>query len=351
VLLVVCFEMMGIPLYFLAAWGKNDSGSPFASEAGLKLYLVGAVSTAVTLFGLALTAGLAGTTSLSGLAAVHTSPLFALGMLLVLGGIGFKIGLVPFHMWVPDTYQGAETPFVAFLSVAPKVSGITALCLIFFEGFGAGHGHARTWGPALIAVCIATMALGNLLAVPQTNAKRLLAYSGVAQMGYVLLALTAGTSYGMGIALFYLAGYVFTNMGAFLVLHAMQTGGAGEEVTSFDGLARRTPWLAGALLIFLLSLAGIPFVVGFWAKLYAFMAAWQAGLFWLVGVGALLAVVGLFYYLQIARAAYLTPPRDTTPIHVAPALKLAIILCVIAVVAAGAYPGPILDAAVAAASP
>jgi len=250
--------------------------------------------------------------------------------------------MVPFHMWVPDTYEGAPTPFVAFLSVAPKAAGVAVLTTVFLFGLGA---HRATWMPPLALMALLSMAVGNLLALVQTDLRRLLGYSGIAQMGYVLLAVAAGDSFGVGMALFFLAAYLFTNLGIFLVVHA--TGEKGFTFEALSGLWRRSPGLGVALLCFLLSLAGIPFVVGFWAKLYVFLAAWKAGLAWLVVAGIVLAVVGLFYYLRMLRAAYMTDEGYAPP-TTARSLRVAIALCAIAVVGLGLWPGPLVDDAMGA---
>jgi NADH-quinone oxidoreductase subunit N len=349
VLILVAFELMGIPLYVLAAFAKTDAArsgdaaaKSLASEAALKLYLVGVASSAVTLFGLALLTGMAGTSRLDALGAAPVTPLSAVGMVFVLGGLGYKVGMVPFHMWVPDTYQGAATPFVAFLSVAPKAAGIAVLAAVFLFGLGA---HRGVWLPPLALIAFLSMAVGNLLALPQTDLRRMLGYSGIAQMGYVLVAVAAGDAFGVGMTLFFLAGYLVTNLGAFLVVHAAGDAAGGYGLDALDGLAKRSPALALSLLCFLLSLAGIPFVVGFWAKLYVFLAAWRAGLVGLVVAGIVLAVVGLFYYLRVLRAAYMTDARDLAKPAPTPALRLAIGLCAAAVVVMGLWPAPLLDAA------
>ncbi len=351
ILLVVSFELMGIPLYVLASFAKTDVGASGVkdrrpSEAGLKLYLVGATSTAVTLFGLALLTGMTGTTRLDALAATQMQPLATLGAVLMLAGFGYKVGVVPFHMWVPDTYQGAWTPFVAFLSVAPKAAGVAALSQVFVFGLGAQH---ERWLPALMMLSFLSMAVGNLLALPQTDVRRLLGYSGIAQMGYALLGVAAIGEMGAGMTLFFLTSYVFTNMGAFLVLHAVAEGGGSHDLDGLRGLSSRAPGLAAALLCFLLSLAGIPFVVGFWAKLYVFLAAWHAGLVSLVVAGVALAALGIFYYLQVLRAAYMTDARGLEGPTMTPALKLAIGLCLAAVVGFGLWPGPLVESSARAA--
>jgi len=346
VLAVVAFELVSIPLYVLAAYAKTDSppGNPatngLASEASLKLYLVGATSSAITFFGLALLTGMAGTSRIDGLGAGAMTPLGALGLVFVLGGIGYKIGMVPFHHWVPDTYQGASTPFVAFLSVAPKAAGMSLLAVLFTSGLAA---QRAIWVPPLVIFALVSMAVGNLLALPQTDLRRLLGYSGIAQMGYVLTAMAAADAFGLGMTLFFLAGYVVTNVGVFLVVHVAAQAGGGYGFEGLAGLHKRSPWLAAALLCFLLSLAGIPFVVGFWAKLYVFLAAWRAGLVGLVVAGIVLAVLGLFYYLRMLQAAYMVDGGDLAVPRPGLPLRLAIALCLAGVVGIGLWPAPFLD--------
>jgi len=344
-LLVVSFELMGVPLYVLAAFAKTEGERPGArarrpTEAALKLYLVGATSTAVTLFGLALLVGMTGTTRLDALTASPWEPLTVLGAVMVLAGFGYKVGAVPFHMWVPDTYQGAWTPFVAFLSVAPKAAGVAALSQVFVRGAGSEHPH---WLPALMVMSLLSMAVGNIFALPQTDTRRLFGYSGVAQMGYALLGVAANNASGEAMTLFFLTSYVFTNMGAFLVIHAVAESGGGYGLDGLRGLASRSPGLAAALLAFLLSLAGIPFVSGFWAKLYVFLAAWQAGREGLVIAGVTLAAVGIYYYLQVLRAAYMIEGDDLEAPRVPLALRVAIGLCLVAVVGFGLWPSPLIE--------
>lgn len=349
ILLVVCFELMGIPLFVLAALEKQDlSGAKgtFPAEGGLKFFLVGVVSTPLGLFGLSLISGLAQTTDIALLTQAPWSPLMKLGLLFVLAGMGFKIGMVPFHMWVPDTYQAAGTPFVAFLSAAPKIAGFAALSRVYLLGFSEWKEH---WLPAVVVLCVATLLLGNLWALSQRNTKRLLAYSGVGHIGYLLMGFITVDQFGVGMLLFYLVAYGVTNVGAFLAVEAVTALGGSDTIDDFNGLARRAPWLALCMLLFLLSLAGIPFVVGFWAKLYVFIAAWNAGFEWLVVVGALLAVVGLFYYMQVARAMYMHEPATPERLRVTPSLAAAILISLAMVVGLGAYPTVLLERAQAAA--
>lgn len=343
ILLIVAFELMGMPLYVLAAMHKTDK---LGVEGSLKLYLTGAVSTAVTLYGLSFILGATGTTMLTEIAKAPSSPYLVLGLTLALAGMGFKIGAAPFHMWIPDTYQGAPTPFVAFLSVAPKAAGMAALTRLFVEGLG---GVRDTWWPILFLIAGLTMLVGNFFALNQSNVKRLLGYSGVAHIGLLLLALGISTQRGIGVLLFYLATYVFTNMGAFFVIEAVSKSGAGDTVDAYRGLARRNRWLGLAMLLFLLSLGGIPFVAGFWAKMFLFFAAWEAGIRGLVVLGAVLAVVALYYYLRVARSIYIEKPTDESRVPVPWTTAAAIFIAMVGVVGIGLWPALLLEPAIRAA--
>jgi NADH-quinone oxidoreductase subunit N len=329
--LFVSFELLSLPLYALAAIEKSR---PEAPEGAMKIFLFGSVSSAVLLLGLGLLLAATGTTFWREIAAPVTHPLLAPGLLLLLVGFGFKIAMFPFYTWVPDTYQAAPTPLVAFLSVAPKAAGVAILFRLQFELFSPHAADTTSWIAALAAL---TMIAGNLLALPQTHLKRLLAYSGVAQIGYVLLALAAGTTFGAGMALFFFVAYLFSNIGAFLSVAAIETAGGEPTLHGVRNLIRRAPWLAAAFLVFLLSLGGIPFVLGFWGKMYVFLAAGRAGLWALVFLGAVLAVVALYYYLNVARWMFIVDdegPRSPVPV----ALAVALLACALLVVGGGLAP-------------
>ncbi len=347
ILLFVAFELMSIPLYYLSGFLKRE---PEAVEAALKFFLVGTVSSAVLAYGLSFVYGVAGTTDVRGIAAAMSTghPMMLLGMLLALGGLGFKIAAFPFHMWVPDTYEAASTPFVAWLSVAPKAAGFVVIFRLYLEGMGD---RVLFWVPAAAGLATVTIIGGNLMAIPQQNVKRLLAYSGVAHIGYMLIGFAAVSANGVAMMLFYLVAYLFGNMGAFLVVEAVAQAEGSEGVAAYRGLALRSPILALCMLLFLLSLGGIPFVAGFWAKLYVFWAAAEQGLYWLVLVGAVLTVVALFYYLLIAKSMYIDTPERRDPIPVAPLLSFCIFFCVLGVVLLGLYPKPLVVAALRAAGP
>jgi NADH-quinone oxidoreductase subunit N len=346
ILLFVAFELMSIPLYVISGFRKREEE---AVEAALKFFLIGTVSSAFIVYGLSFVYGISNTTDLAGvaLALQDGHPLLILGMVLTLGGLGFKIAAFPFHMWVPDTYEAASTPFVAWLSVAPKAAGFVVIFRLYLEGVG---GPVVLWVPVAAGLATITIIAGNLMAIPQQNVKRLLAYSGIAHIGYMLIGFAAVSASGVAMMLFYLVAYLFGNMGAFFVVEAVSQSDGSEAISAYKGLAQRSPVLALCMLLFLLSLGGIPFVAGFWAKLLVFEAAAEQGLYWLVLVGAILTVVALFYYLLVAKRMYIDAPERTHPVPVSPFLAFSIFVCVAGVVGVGVYPKPLVMAALRAAS-
>jgi NADH-quinone oxidoreductase subunit N len=336
VVLFVAFELMSIPLYFLTGFQKGDEAAP---EGAMKFFLVGSISSAVILYGISFVYGAAGTTSMAAIPALVNSgdKLMLLGLALTFAGLGFKIAAVPFHMWVPDTYEAANTPFVAWLSIAPKTAGFLALLRLYVEGVGPG---ALLWVPLISTIAGVTIVAGNLMAIPQRNIKRLLAYSGVAHIGYLLLGLAAMSISGVAMVLFYLVAYLFGNMGAFFVVQAVAGAERNDNIESYRGLARRSPVLALCLLLFLLSLGGIPFVAGFWAKLFVFWAVVEQGMYFLAFLGAVLTVVALYYYLVVARRMYIEPPVSPAPVPVPGVLMVAITVCLAGIIVMGVYPEP-----------
>ncbi len=346
ILLFVSFELMSIPLYVLSGFLKRE---PEAVEAALKFFLVGTVSSAVLAYGLSFVYGITRTTDVAGIAHAlgDGHPLLILGMVLTLAGLGFKIAAFPFHMWVPDTYEAASTPFVAWLSVAPKAAGFVVIFRLYLEGLGEG---VLLWVPLAAGLAAITIVAGNLMAIPQQNIKRMLAYSGIAHIGYMLVGLAAVSASGAAMMLFYLVAYLFGNMGAFLVVEAVSQSEGSESMAAYKGLAQRSPVLALCMLLFLLSLGGIPFVAGFWAKLYVFWAAAEQGLYWLVLVGAVLTVVALFYYLLVAKRMYIDAPETSGPLQVPFFLQVSIAGCALGVVIIGIHPKPLVMAALRVAS-
>jgi len=346
VLFFVAFELMSIPLFLLTGFLKRDAVAP---EAALKFFLVGTASAAIIVYGMSFVYGVTGSTGFGAIpiALAEGHPLMLLGMGLMLAGLGFKIAAFPFHMWAPDAYEAASAPFVAWLSVAPKAAGFVAIIRLYIEGVGPA---SLVWMPVVAALAGMTILTGNLMAIPQQNIKRLLAYSGIAHIGYMLLGLAALTSNGVAMVLFYLVAYLFGNMGAFLVVEAVARSEQSDGIEAYRGLAQRSPLLALAMLIFLLSLGGIPFVAGFWAKLYVFWAAVERGMYGLVFLGAVLTVVALYYYLLVARRMYIETPLRGEPVPVPGLLGAAIVVCLVGVIGMGIYPAPWVEATLRVAS-
>lgn len=345
ILLFVAFELMSIPLYFLTGFQKRDDT---AGEGALKFFLVGSISSAILLYGLSFLFGATGTTDMNGIAAAMATgnALAKFGLVVALAGLGFKIAAVPFHMWVPDTYEAAATPFVAWLSVAPKAAGFIVIFRLYLEG---AHESAVVWVPLVSALAALTIVAGNLMAIPQSNVKRMLAYSGVAHIGYMLMGLAAVSASGVSMVLFYLVAYMFGNMGAFLVVQAVGTSERSDQMSAYRGLAQRSPVLALSLLVFLLSLGGIPFVAGFWAKLFIFRAVIDQHMYALALLGAIATIVALYYYLVLGRRMYVEEPEKATPVAVPTPLFAAILICALGTVVMGVYPEPWVQAVMAAA--
>ena len=344
ILLFVAFELMSIPLYFLTGFQKRQD---IASEGALKFFLVGTVSSAILLYGFSFLFGATGTTMIAAIpdALASDDVLAKLGLVLVLAGVGFKIAAVPFHMWVPDTYQAAATPFVAWLSVAPKAAGFVVVFRLYLEGAGS---VGFLWVPVVSAMAGITIVAGNLMAIPQQNVKRLLAYSGVAHIGYMLMGIAAMSADGAGMVLFYLVAYLFGNMGAFFVVQAVATSEGSDQMDGYRGLAQRSPVLALSMLLFLLSLGGIPFVAGFWAKLFIFRAVIDQHMYALALLGAVLTIVALYYYLVLASRMYIDAPPRPGAVVLSPPLLAAILVCVVGTIVMGLYPEPWVRAALAA---
>src|SRR5256885_5010260 len=308
-------ELTGLSLYVLASFDKTDVRS---AEAGLKYFLFGSTASAFTLFGIILVYGMTATTSLAAIAEKlgTMSPLLAAGLVMTLIGFAFKIAAAPFHLWAPDTYQGAPAPSVAFIASASKVASFFVLGKILLLGFGpiqgaaAWHAMVAGWGPIVAVLAALSILIGNLVALAQSNVRRLLAYSAVAHAGYTLLGLVAGGRDGFSATLFYTTIYAFTLVGAFGVVALVRRETGGDDFTHFAGLRQRSPWLAGCMAIFMLSLAGIPPLAAFFGKFYLFSAAFRAGanhgLLWLVALALFGSLISLYYYLIVLKVIFQT---------------------------------------------
>lgn len=342
VTIYVGIELISLSFYALVGYRRDEKES---TEAALKYFLLGSFAIALWLYGAAIIYGLSGSTYLVEIAAGlsgNFGPLAFAGMFLMIVGFGFKTGLAPFHMWVPDTYQGAPTPATAYLAVGSKAAAFAVFMRVMATAFGS---HYADWAVLLGIIAAVTMTWGNIAALPQTNIKRMLAYSGVAHAGYTLVGIVALSSVGASAVMFYLFGYLFANLGAFAVVVAFANRTGSETIGDYAGLRWRSPFLALGLAICLLSLAGIPPLAGFLGKLYLFVGAMQQGgwLMTLVIIAAINSAVSLFYYVNVIRTMYFLPARDETPIAAPAGVSVTVVVAMAGVLLASFYFQPIIS--------
>lgn len=358
-MIFAALELTSLPLYVLTAL---DRRRPQSAEAGLKYFLFGSVASAFLLFGFSFLYGVSGSLELRGIAAAAGSNLDSLllgALVMVVMGFGFKIAAVPFHLWAPLTYQGAPTPCAAFIASGSKVAAfylLTKLLMLGFAGAGGsagGQGFAAGWIPLLAALAAASMILGNLAAVTQNSVKRLLAYSAVAHAGYTLVGAAADSVPGLAAVIYYSATYAVAVLGAFAVTGLVESQTGDAKLADFAGLSRRAPLMALCLMVFLLSLAGIPPLAGFFGKFYLFASALRAepglGLLWLVILALAMSAVSLYYYLQVLKQAYVVRPTNE-PASLRPSFpyQLAVVALALLTILLGCAPnllvGPLLNA-------
>lgn len=336
----VTLEFSTFGFYVLVAYLRDNQKS---SEAGLKFFILGVFTAGLLAYGISLVYGETGTLVFSDMAATPGSYGLAIGYIMIFAALGFKIGAVPFHSWIPDTYQGAPTPVTAFLSIAPKGAAMAILIRMFYVALAT---FKPTWVLLFVVASIVSMTYGNVVAIAQKNIKRLLAYSGIAQIGNVMIGLAAGTKRGSDAILFYLLTYLFANLGAFAVVIGVSNLIKSDEIEDYNGLNRRSPFLAAAMLIFLLSLAGVPPLAGFIGKLYIFVAAIEQELYTLLIVGLINVVISMYYYLVVVKKMYINEPADPTPLSVSTPLKTAVFVGMAGTLLLGVYPQPFIDWAV-----
>ncbi|SIO01048.1 NADH-quinone oxidoreductase subunit N [Parasphingorhabdus marina DSM 22363] len=307
--LYVGLELNSLSAYVLASFIRNDERS---AEAGLKYFVLGALASGMLLFGISLVYGFAGSTSFSVIGDTLTGDLSTgplIGVVLVLAGLAFKISAVPFHMWTPDVYEGAPTPVTAFFASAPKVAAIALTVRVIIDAFG---GQTSTWQQIIVFVALASIVLGAVAAIGQQNIKRLLAYSSINNVGFLLIGLAAGTAQGVSAMLFYLVIYVLMTLGSFICVMEMRDkdGKPLESLSSLAGLSQTRPGLAAAFAVFMFSLAGIPPLFGFWGKFLVFDAAVAAGMLPLAVIGIAASVIGAFYYIKVVKIIYFDEPAN-----------------------------------------
>ena len=361
IMLYVALETASITLYIMAGFLTDDNRSV---EAGMKYFVYGSFASALMLFGFSWIYGLTGgATQIYDMAIIaanigsqgvtEANTVFLLAAVMVIVGFGFKISLVPFHFWTPDVYEGAPTAVTAFLSTASKAAGFAVFIRVFTAGVFGQPDASNPWWAMLAAMCIVTMILGNFMAIFQSNIKRMLAYSSIAQAGYTMIGLVILTTDGAGAAIYYLFMYIFTNIAAFGVIILVSNVAEAEEMTDLYGLSRRSPGLALVMMFALLSLGGIPPTAGFFGKFFLFRAAVDAGYWWLALIGILMAFVALYYYLNVIKYMYLYKPSEeqaAQTIPVSTAAYVALGVTFVFIVYLGVAPQMVFDWAQQAAS-
>jgi NADH-quinone oxidoreductase subunit N len=340
----VGLELLSLSSYILAGFYKDERKS---TEAAMKYFVLGAVSSAILLYGLSLIYGVCGSLNLfhvaAALSTIVSNDALMFGIMLLGAGLCFKIAAAPFHVWTPDVYEGAPTPITAFLSTGSKAAAFAIFARIFYTGL---HDFQLDWSNVLATISALSMILGNLAAITQDNVKRMLAYSSIAHAGYVLLGILSLNAMGLRGVLVYSLVYVFANLGIWAtVLMLRRHEYAGERVDDFEGLHRRAPFFAFSMVVFLLSLGGIPPTAGFIGKYFLFAAAVQAGFGWLAIIAVLMSAVSMFYYLRLVVAMYLREGRDADVAITSP-LRFVAGLCLVVTLALGIWPAPLIDSAV-----
>ncbi len=338
-------EVMSISIYILTGFKRSKL---ISNEASLKYFLLGAFATGFLLYGISIVYGSTGAIQLKQIAGFIAGkggaldPVLLMGIGLIIIGLGFKVASVPFHAWVPDVYEGAPTAITAFMSVGPKAAGFAAFLRIFMTAFGSTHDE---WQKIIYVLAVLTMTIGNVVAISQTNIKRMLAYSSIAHAGYLLIALVAANNMGVSGTLFYLLAYVFMNIGAFaIVIVLSRKGDEFIQINDYAGLGYKHPLLAIAMTLFMLSMAGIPPMGGFVGKFYIFSAAMKSGYVGLAVIGVINSVISVYYYLRITVVMYMKEPtRDFHPLTISPLIVAAIVISVVGTLQLGIFPSKVME--------
>ena len=334
-------ELLSLSLYAMVAMQRD---SILASESAMKYFVLGAIASGMLLYGISIIYGLTGTLDLAEVAvkitAVEQGVLLAFGLVFMIVGIAFKLGAVPFHMWIPDVYHGAPTAVTLFIGSAPKIAAFAMLMRLLVDGLMGLHAQ---WEGILIILAVLSMAIGNLLAIAQGNIKRMLAYSTISHVGFLILGALTGTPDGFASSMFYTLVYVLMSLGGFgMVMLLSRKGFEAENLDDYKGLNARSPWYAFMMLILMFSMAGVPPFLGFWAKLAVLQEVIAADMLWLAIVGVVFSVIGAFYYLRIIKLMYFDKAEDTTPLVGSLDTRLMLSLNSLAVLGLGIFPGALL---------
>ena len=336
-------ELLSLSLYAMVAVDR-DSG--VAAESAMKYFVLGAIASGTLLYGFSIVYGVTGTLQLDELAvgvrevgASNLGLIFGLAFIIV--GIAFKFGAVPFHMWVPDVYHGAPTPVTLFIGSAPKIASFVLAIRVLAEGLDA---MLASWQDMLIALAVLSLLIGNVVAIAQTNLKRMLAYSTISHVGFILLGILSGTTAGYRASMFYTLSYVIMAVGSFgMILLLSRSGFEADRLEDFKGLNRRSPWFAAIMMMLMFSTAGVPPFIGFWAKLAVIGAVLDVGLAWLAAVAVVLSVVAAFYYLRVVKLMYFDDPTDSHAIEAGGTLRAVLSANGVAVLALGVFPSALID--------
>ncbi len=335
-------ELLSLSMYAMVAFQRD---SLKATEAAMKYFILGALASGMLLYGMSLIYGMSGSLDLAEIAAYvalnNTNVVLMLGLVFAIVGLAFKLGAVPFHMWVPDVYHGAPTSVTLYIGTAPKIAAFAMVMRLLVEGLGDLH---HQWQDMLIVLAVLSIALGNVIAIAQTNIKRMLAYSTISHVGFILLGILAGTENGYSSAMFYVVVYTLMSLGGFaMIIMLSRAGFEADKLDDFKGLNDRSPWLALMMLVLMFSMAGVPPTVGFYAKLSVLQAVVQVELVWLAVYAVVFSVIGAFYYLRVVKVMYFDKPDDTTPLEASMAERIVISANSLAMLALGIFPAVLMQ--------
>ncbi len=329
-------ELLSLSMYAMIAMQRD---SAIASEAAMKYFILGAIASGMLLYGMSMVYGVTGSLDLANLnKAVSTADriVMSFGLVFIILGIAFKLGAVPFHMWMPDVYQGSPTSVTLYISSAPKIAAFAMMYRLLVDGLTDMHAD---WQMILIILSVLSMALGNIIAIAQTNLKRMFAYSTIAHVGFIVMGVLTGTQSGYGASMFYAIVYAIMSVGGFGMIALLSRAGfEADNIDDFKGLNQKSPWFAFIMMAILFSMAGVPPFLGFWAKISVLQEAVNSGLVWLAIVGVVTSVIGAFYYLRVVKVIYFDKPMDNTPIKASMDIRMALSINGVAILALGLYP-------------
>ena len=335
-------ELLSLSMYAMVVLQRDSS---LASEAAMKYFVLGAIASGLLLYGMSMLYGVTGSLDLADIAAGLQSGqapgvILSFGLVFVLIGVAFKLGAVPFHMWIPDVYHGAPTAVTLYIGGVPKIAAFAMLLRLLVEGMPGLHEH---WQAILVVLAVLSMAVGNVLAIAQTNIKRMFAYSTISHVGFLILGVLTGTNNGVAASLFYTLTYVLMAVAGFgMILFLSRQGFEADRLDDYKGLNQRSPWYAAMMLVIMFSMAGVPPFLGFWAKLAVLEQVVEAGMTWLAVVGVVFSIIGAFYYLRIVKLMYFDKPEDTSPLNPNVEMRMALSLNSLAILYLGVFPGSLL---------